>query len=177
MRPVLLILGKDLRQRLRDRSALHVAIVVPLVLASIFGLIFHNAVGGRVTFTFGLVDQDNGPAAQALVKALGPLERGGLIKLVREPTLAAGRSAADQNKVSATFVVPPGFSAAIGGGRAVTLQVLGSVDASIGAQVAQSLGQSCADRVDTARTVVASSGGKLSPATFAALRTPILISD
>ena len=41
---------KDLRQRLRDRSALLVAIVVPLVLASIFGLIFHNAIGGRVTF-------------------------------------------------------------------------------------------------------------------------------
>ena len=38
MRAALLILAKDLRQRLRDRSALLVAIVVPLVLASIFGL-------------------------------------------------------------------------------------------------------------------------------------------
>ena len=41
-RTALLIAGKDLRQRLRDRSALLVAIVVPLVLASIFGLIFHD---------------------------------------------------------------------------------------------------------------------------------------
>ena len=47
MRAALVILGKDLRQRLRDRSALLVAIVVPLVLASIFGLIFHNAIGGK----------------------------------------------------------------------------------------------------------------------------------
>ena len=69
MRPALVILGKDLRQRLRDRSALLVAIVVPLVLASIFGLIFHNAIGGRVSFKFGLVDQDHGPAAQAFKSA------------------------------------------------------------------------------------------------------------
>jgi ABC-type Na+ efflux pump permease subunit len=53
MRPAFVILGKDLRQRLRDRSALLVAIVVPLVLASIFGLIFHNAIGGRISFSSG----------------------------------------------------------------------------------------------------------------------------
>src|SRR5664280_1741735 len=118
MRAALVILGKDLRQRLRDRSALLVAIVVPLVLASIFGLIFHNAIGGRVSFKFGLVDQDHGPAAQAFSSAaLSPLERRGLITVEPEPTLAAGRSAADQNKVSATFVIPPGFSEATGHGR------------------------------------------------------------
>src|SRR5450631_4096860 len=105
MRPAFVILGKDLRQRLRDRSALLVAIVVPLVLASIFGLIFHNAIGGRVSFSFGLVDQDHGPAAQAFVSALLPLERDHLLTITREPTLAAGRRAADQNKVSATFVL------------------------------------------------------------------------
>jgi ABC-2 type transport system permease protein len=178
MRPALVILGKDLRQRLRDRSALLVAIVVPLVLASIFGLIFHNAIGGRVSFKFDLVDQDHGPAAQALASALGPLERDGLLTLQRESTLAAGRSAADQNKVSATFVVPPGFSAAIGHGRPATLKVLGSVDSSIGAQVAQSIAQSYADRIDTGRIVVAGAGGgQIGQGAFAALPTPISIAD
>ena len=82
MRAALVILGKDLRQRLRDRSALLVAIVVPLVLASIFGLIFHNAVGGRLSFKLGLVDQDHGPAGQAFTaSALAPLERQGLISV------------------------------------------------------------------------------------------------
>src|SRR5450432_2747561 len=91
MRPAFVILGKDLRQRLRDRSALLVAIVVPLVLASIFGLIFHNAIGGRISFKFGLVDQDHGPAAKAFnTNALIPLERHGLITVIREPSLAAG---------------------------------------------------------------------------------------
>jgi ABC-2 type transport system permease protein len=86
VRAAFVIAGKDLRQRLRDRSALLTAIVVPLVLASIF----HNTIGGRVTFTFGLVDQDHGPVAQAFVSdALEPLQRSGLITIRREPTLAA----------------------------------------------------------------------------------------
>jgi linearmycin/streptolysin S transport system permease protein len=173
----LTILRKDLRQRLRDRSALLVAIVVPLVLASIFGLIFHSAIGGRVSFTFGLVDQDRGPAAQAFSSALGPLQREGLVTVQREQTLAAGRSAADKNRVSATFVVPRGFSAAIGYGRPATLQVLGSVDSSIGAQVAQSIAQSYADRIDTARIVVAAGGWQAGQGLFAALPTPISIAD
>lgn len=162
MRPALLIAGKDLRQRLRDRSALLVAIVVPLVLASIFGLIFHDVVGGRVTFTYGLVDQDRGAAAKAFERyALGPLQASGLVRVRREPTVAAGRRAADQGKVAATFVLPRGLSAAIDSGRHAELRVLGNVDATIGAQVADSIAQSYASRIDTVR--IAS----------AALRSPV----
>ena len=180
MRPALVILGKDLRQRLRDRSAVLVAIVVPLVLASIFGLIFHNAIGGRVSFTFGVVDRDRGPAAQAFKSAaLAPLERRGLIAVRDEPSPAAGRRDAEQNKVAATFVIPAGFSTAVGhGGTTAGLRVLGNVDSSLGAQVAQSIAQSFADAVDTARTVAAASGGRaISGRAFAALPTPILIAD
>jgi ABC-2 type transport system permease protein len=76
MSAALLIAGKDLRQRMRDRSAF---LVVPLVLASIFGLIFHNAIGGKVTFTFGLVDQDRGVVSRIFESAaLRPLQHQGL---------------------------------------------------------------------------------------------------
>ena len=178
MHPALVILGKDLRQRLRDRSALLAAIVVPLVLASIFGLIFHNAIGGRVSFKFGLVDQDHGPAAQAFSRnVLTPLEQRGLITVTREPSLAAGRRAADQAKVSATFVLPAGFSTAIGHGGPASLRVLGSVDSTIGAQVAESIAQSFADGTDTARIVVAAAGAKAISSQPAAIPTPILIAD
>jgi ABC-2 type transport system permease protein len=176
MRTAVVILGKDLRQRLRDRSALLVAIVVPLVLASIFGLIFHDAIGGRVAFKFGLVDQDRGPAARAFASALGPLGHRGLITLRREPTFAAGRDAADRNRVSATFVLPRGLSDAVGHGRPATVRVLGNVDASVGTQVAQSIAQSYADRIDAARVVVAAAGGTgISQAQVAALPDPISI--
>jgi len=179
VRTALIILGKDLRQRLRDRSAILVALVVPLVLASIFGLIFHNAIGGRVSFTLGLVDLDHGPAAQAFVtNALAPLERSGLITVRREATLAAGRSAADQNQVSATIVLPAGLSTAIGHGHPATLRVLGNVDAAIGTQVAQSIAQSYADHVDTVRiATAAAAGAAINQASFATALAPIAIAN
>ncbi len=179
MHAALVILEKDLRQRLRDRSALLVAIVVPLVLASIFGLIFHNAVGGRISFKLGLVDQDHGPVAQAFsAGALGPLERQGLIAVKREPTLAAGRRDTDQGKVAATFVIPAGISDAIGHGRPARLRVIGNVDSSIGTQVAQSIAQSFADATDTARIVATATGAaSINSQLVASLPQPIAIAD
>ncbi len=177
MRAALLIAGKDLRQRLRDRSALLAAIVVPLVLASIFGLIFHNVTGGHVTFTFGLVDQDHGPAAQAFeTQALRPLERSGLLEVRLEPSLAAGRSAADRGKVAATFVLPAGLSAAIGHGGPAELRVLGNVDQSIGVQVAEAIAQSYASRIDTIRLATAALGSA-TPSSTRTAPAPIRLAD
>ena len=80
--------------------------------------------------------------------------------------------------MAATFVVPAGFSAAIGHGRPATLKVLGSVDSAIGAQVAQAIAQSYADRVDTARIFAAASGQRqIDERLFASLPTPIAIAD
>jgi ABC-2 type transport system permease protein len=177
VRVALVIAQKDLRQRLRDRSAVLVAIVVPLVLASIFGLIFHNAIGGRFTFEVGLVDQDRGPVAAAFEgQVLAPLARNGLLTIRREPSLAQGRTAAEQNRVSATFVIPAGFSSAVTRGGRASIRVLGNVDASIGTQVAQSIAQSFAGRIDTFRIATAAAAGTvLSPAATDA--TPISIAD
>ncbi|MGZ4310852.1 MAG: ABC transporter permease [Solirubrobacteraceae bacterium] len=178
MHAPLVILGKDLRQRLRDRSAVLVAIVVPLVLASIFGLIFHNAIGGKVSFTFGLVDSDRGPVAQAFTgAALGPLQRSGLITVTREPSPAAGRRAADQGKVAATFVLPRGLSAAVAAGRPATVRVIGNIDAAIGTQVAQSLARSFTDRADTVRIAAAAAGAPIHAQRAATLSDPIAVVD
>jgi linearmycin/streptolysin S transport system permease protein len=177
MRAAFVILGKDLRQRFRDRSALLVAIVVPLVLASIFGLIFHNAIGGRVTFTFGVVDLDRGTASQAFrTQVLIPLERQGLIHVRTEPTLAAGRSAADNNKVAATFVLPTGLSAQIGHGGQPEIHVIGNVQRPIGTQVARSIAQSYANAIDTLR-IVSLAGGAQLLGSSPNIPAPIRISD
>ncbi len=177
MPAALLIAGKDLRQRLRDRSALLVAIVVPLVLASIFGLIFHNVTAGKVTFTFGVVDQDHGQAAQAFEqRVLGPLQRSGLIRIRRESSLSAGRDAVDRGKVAATFVLPAGLTAAFDAGRPTQLRVLGSVDATIGAQVADSIAHSYASRAETLAIAARALHGR-PPASFAAAAAPVALAD
>ncbi|HEX5948289.1 MAG TPA: ABC transporter permease, partial [Actinomycetota bacterium] len=88
MRAALLISAKDLRQRLRDRSALLVAIVVPFSLAYIFSLILTGVTGGSTTFTFAVVDRDGGPVASAFTdRVLRGLERDGLIEVRTEDSM------------------------------------------------------------------------------------------
>jgi ABC-2 type transport system permease protein len=114
--------------------------------------------------------------AQAFERyALGPLQASGLVRVRREPTLAAGRSAADQGKVAATFVLPRGLSAAIDSGRPGELRVLGNVDATIGAQVADSIAQSYASRIDTVRIASAALRSPV-PNGFAA-HPPVAVAD
>jgi ABC-2 type transport system permease protein len=181
MRAALLIAGKDLRQRLHDRSALLVALVVPLALASIFGLIFQDVTSGGVTCSckFGLVDQDHGAAARAFeTQGLRPLEREGLISVRREPSLAAARHATDSGTVGATFVLPAGLTAAIGEGRPAELLVLGDVDTPITVQVAEAIARSYASRADTIRIATAVLGpASAGQAAAAAAVAPIALDD
>jgi ABC-2 type transport system permease protein len=180
MRAALLITAKDMRQRVRDRSALLVALVVPLALASIFGLIFKDVVGGvTCTCEMGFVDTDGGAAAAAFeTQVLSPLEREGLITVERQPSLTAGRRATEAGAVGATFVLPAGFSQAIHEGRDAELLVLGNADATITTQVAESIARSYASRSDTIRIASAVLGpGSEAEAQAAASAEPISLAD
>ena len=179
MRTALLIAAKDLRQRLRDRSALLVALVLPLALASIFGLILHDVGSGRTTFHYALVDLDRGASAQAFTgHVLGSLEREGLLDVRREGSVADARRLADRGTVSAAIVIPRGFSAAVAGGRAARLEVLGNVDSTIGSLVAESIARSYGARIDGVRIATAAAGGSRHAASLAAAaERPIAIQD
>ena len=60
----MLICLKDLRARLRDRSALLIGIVVPLGLAFIFNSIFSGISGDSKAISLGVVDADHGAVSQ-----------------------------------------------------------------------------------------------------------------
>ena len=106
LRTALLVAGKDLRQRLRDRSALVIAFVAPFVLASIIGLAF----GGDTTFrvTYAVADADRGPVAAGFTD--GVLASPGLRDLVTVRRVEPGeaRALVDRNQVDAAFLLPPG---------------------------------------------------------------------
>ena len=156
-RYALLILGKDLRQRLRDRSALLVAIVVPLALAAIFSLVLSDVGDKSVTFEYALVDQDRGAAEQTFAHdVLERLAQRGAIDLRRAASLDEGRRLADDGKVAATFIVPHGFSAAVAAGKPARLEVIGDVDAPIGTLVARSIAESFTAELASVRAAVAS---------------------
>jgi ABC-2 type transport system permease protein len=184
VRAALLVAGKDLRQRLRDRSALLVAFVIPFALAAVFGLTLSGT--GDVTFRFGLVQLDDGESASFFRReVLAGLEREDLARVRRATTVAEGGRLVDEGAVDATFVVPRGFSAAVARGERARLEVVGDPDRPIGTLVARSIAQSYASGLDAVRVAVAAdlrAGERsLPPAELgrraAALATPVVIDD
>ncbi|MCC6223653.1 MAG: ABC transporter permease [Thermoleophilia bacterium] len=179
MRAALLIAAKDLRERLRDRSAVMIAVVVPLALAAIFSLTLHDVTGGSIRFEYALADEDRGPVARAFREGiLAGLEREGLVDLTVVARAEQARALAEADAVGAAFVLPAGLSEAIAGGEPATLPVIGSADAPIASQVARSIVDGFAAELNAVRlavaTVRADAGGDTDPAALAAAaaRTP-----
>jgi len=156
MRAALLIAAKDLRQRLRDRSAILVAIVVPLGLAFIFSLILGGISGGSTVFEYAVADEDGGAVAAAFARnALSSIEDQGIIAVRRVGSAEEASQLAADGKVAAAFVVPPGFSQAVTSGRPAQLQVIGNVDQPIGAQVGRAIAEAFTADLRAVRLAVA----------------------
>ncbi|CAI7973701.1 ABC-2 type transport system permease protein [Frankia sp. Hr75.2] len=113
---MLVIAGVDLRRRLRNRSALMMGFVGPLVLAGVFGLLISGT--SSVTFTIGVVDQDGSGLTRDLVADLTAPARGdaGPVRFATLADTAAAERGVDDGDVDAALVLPAGFGAAVGGG-------------------------------------------------------------
>ena len=181
-----LICAKDLKARLRDRSALLIGIVVPLVLAFIFNVIFSGISGSSGVISLGVVDADHGPASQAFTQQVLPaVNRSGLITIRTEASAGQARALAADGTLDAVIVIPAGFSARVQAGQPASMQVIGNVDAGISAEVARSITQAYAAELNRVRlsvaTVVASRGGagdtQALAAQAAATATPVAVSD
>jgi ABC-2 type transport system permease protein len=155
MRAVLTIAGKDLRQRLRDRSAILMALVLPLVLAFLFNAIFGSAAAPR-PFRYAVVDLDGGPVAQAFrADVLAGLERDGVVELRAAATAQEAGRLADAGDVDAAFVLPAGLSSAAQSGRPAQLDVIGNVDAPTGTEVARSIASAYTAELTSVRLAIA----------------------
>jgi len=173
VRGAIVICLKDLRQRIRDRSAFIMGIVVPLSLAFIFNLLLGGAAAGTGSFVYGLVDQDHGQVAAGFDSTLASLQRQGIIKLetVASPADAARLTSSDA--VHAAFVIPPGFSQAVTSGQPAQIQLIANANQTISIQVARSIADSFAASVRgtgvAVATAVAIGGVPLGPAQLAQL--------
>jgi ABC-2 type transport system permease protein len=152
LRATLLIAGKDLRQRLRDRSALVIAFVAPFLLASIIGLAF----GGDFAFraTYAVADADRGPLAAGFTD--GVLGSPGLRDLVtvRRVDAAQARALVERGEVDAAFLLPAGFSAAVQRGAPATVTVVEAGENPLAGQVARSLAEAYAAELTATRLAV-----------------------
>jgi ABC-2 type transport system permease protein len=67
MPPALVIAAKDLRQRLRDRSALVLAVIAPFGLGLLLGSVLPEEEDTGDTHTYAVVNQDTGGLAETFV--------------------------------------------------------------------------------------------------------------
>lgn len=166
MRIALLIAAKDLRQRLRDRSAILIAVVAPLGLAFIFAALLGNTTSFHATYV--VADLDGGQLAHVLrTDVIGAIADSGAATVSDVATDADARAAVTDGKADTAFIIPAGFTADIGAGRAVTLTLVGARQSGLETAVAQALASRFGDGVVTAQLAVATtaklSGGAISP--------------
>lgn len=175
----LLIAAKDLRQRLRDRSALVIGLVAPLVIAALMSVAFR----GVETFHFdlGVVDADGGPVAAQLVRALHAPELSPVITVRAQNSEFRAAAAVRSRTLQAAIVIPPGFSASMTGARPEPITTLASVNNALAASITSSIvstftAQLDADRLSVATAVAAGApGGRVAALAgeAAGLRIPI----
>ena len=149
----LTIAAKDLRQRLRDRSAIVLGFVAPLLIATLMNFAF----GGTEEFhaRLAVADEDGGPIATQVVATL---RSPGLADVVTLSTVAdrgAARRAVDGGDADAAVVIPEGFTAAVAGDGPVALDVLTSVDQQLAGEVARSIATAFTTQLSGTRLAVA----------------------
>ena len=161
MRAAWTIALKDLKQRIRDRSAFLVGIVAPFGLALIFSFIFNPIQDFEFGATYGVVDQDGGPAAALFVdQVLGRVEG---VTVERVATVAEATQRVDtegspfpeEDTLDAAFVIPPGFSDAVQTGETASLEVIGNEAAPTNAGIAVAFADGYAGELTAVRTSVA----------------------
>ncbi|MEU4833943.1 ABC transporter permease [Streptosporangium sp. NPDC023615] len=123
---MLTVSALELRTRLRDGTAIVIAILVPVTLATLFGL----ALGGDdppLRATIGFVDLDGGEFPAGVRREVtADEELKGSVTLRDLPGEAQARRALAADEIGAAVVFPAGFSRGVGAGEGGDVTVLTS---------------------------------------------------
>src|SRR6266550_5827250 len=107
MRVAWLICAKDLRARLRDRSAVLIGVVVPLGLAFIFNSIF-SGISGASVINLGVVNADHGAVSQQFTGHVLPaVGRSGVVAIHSEASAAQSRADEPELNLFAALLLRP----------------------------------------------------------------------
>jgi ABC-2 type transport system permease protein len=151
------ILAKDLRLRLRDRSVLLFAVVVPLGLTVLFSGIFPDTEELRVTAA--VVDQDGGEVAAGFTEGLLPaLVEDGVVVLEDVADEDDARGRLDTGELDAAWIIPAGFTERVRSGEAAELEVLVNADRALPGEVARGIAGSYATQLTSISLAVATTG-------------------
>lgn len=161
----------DLRQRVRDKSVLIFALVVPLALMYVFNLVFGDADDLElrpVTVAFSMPQGD--PLGQVMADTLDEVEVDELVVTLVDTAEDEVRDQVDDGDADLGVIVPDGFASAVREGRAVDVRAIEGDGAEVETQIVLSVVDGVLEQL-TAGAVTAAAGGAvgLPPDELAAL--------
>ena len=133
---------KDLKVRVRDRSAFVVLLIIPMVMIIILGTVF-NWAGSSFTANLTLVDLDRGDMARRLAQdVFASPQLKDLLIVTSVATEAEARTLVEQGKTGAAVIIPTGFSTDVAAGTRVSIVVLGNPETAMQAGVIRNVVES-----------------------------------
>jgi ABC-2 type transport system permease protein len=117
MRSFRVLLISDLKQFMRDKTALFFTFAFPLLFMIIFGFVFTGA--GDVSYKIAVVNQDATALSGQIAGALGKVP----IFKTSESSLSDGLNQLRSGKVTAVVLIPTGTQASVGAGQSANLTV------------------------------------------------------
>jgi len=197
MRTAFLIARKDIRQRLRDKSAIIYGVIAPLGLAFLFSMIMNPIQNSKFTAEYAVVDYDKGQISHAFSQVLDGLEKdeGFIVRSVgsyneaKDEVIRGSDAFAsdDKPKADAAFVIPPLLSKQVAAGEGGTLRVVAATGSDLGAPIAFSLAEGFASELGAVELAVRTAmptGAQQDPAKMAALqqaaiqsKNPVVVKD
>jgi ABC-2 type transport system permease protein len=141
MRQLLALTGSDLLQRLRDKSVLIFALVVPMALMTVFNLVFSQTDDIEIK---PLTVAVSAPAGDDLARMLTGVVRSlddadELDVTVTEVDESTGRRQVEDGDAAVALVVPDGFGAAARAGEPVTVEAVRGDEAGLEADIVLSV--------------------------------------
>jgi ABC-2 type transport system permease protein len=156
VRVALVVAGKELRQRLRDRSGIFIAFIAPTVLASIvtgaFGSGFGPGGGRALHVPVAVVDADHSPLSRVFsTQVLSSPQLRDQLKVRTASSQAAAAELVRTHDVSAAFVIPQNFGADVAGGRRTQIRVIRTKASPIVGDIAEAIAKAFTEQVNASR--------------------------
>lgn len=159
-----IIAKKDLKQRLRDRSAYIIGVVAPLGLALVFGFVLNPLSGFEFEGRYAVADLDRGPVARLFVEDV--LGGAAGIEVIEVDTVAEAEALVDAEvtpfggtegveTADAAIIFPAGFSDAVQSERPAEIQVIGNQGSQTEAGIAVAIVEGYAGELTAVRVAVA----------------------
>ncbi len=147
---------KDLKLRVRDRSAFIFGIVAPLVLAFVFNLVFGSVFDATgLGLEYGMVDLDQSEISLVFGGVLEEVEADGILTIENYANEASAERAIEDDEIDAYYLIEDGFGEGVVTVGSPTIHVVGDIDAPTSTQIAASIAKQFSIGVEATQLAIA----------------------